>query len=369
MQLNQILLSAMPSKVQCSNEKRCNYKKNIPKTLALNYKFIQLSNDRYTKFISIDIDGVYNKSISDMISYVMEQGLPVPTIIAKTDKGFHLHWYLYNSVFKNNYKDMNKYKQVTDRFNLLLGGDSHFARFIVRNPLKHEHFYSGVFYDSIDDFKEFYKEIEIKPKKKQQYTFRKQIDWSSVVIGERNQVLYNYIRTFMFNNWTKCTLDGFIDEALNCNSKISEPLNDSEVVETVKSVYNWVSKVYNPNYTSEFKINYNRKLAKQKQEKTLNKIKTNLVLLYKSGMLSVLKLLSGRYTIYGLSKLLKVDRKTVKKYIELIKQWVKELGLILKRTVGVNFDKLLDTLIEPFEFIVGQQKINYRYILYERQLE
>ena len=337
MNLHQILLSAMSQFVQCSNDKRGNYKLNIPKFIALEkYKFIQLFNKSYIKFISIDIDQKDIKkyeTIADVYYDILNKGLPTPTIIVKTDNGFHIHWYLDKSVFINNKIEYNKYEQVRSYFNDILNGDKNFARFIVRNPLKHEYFYTGELYNSINDFEKYFDltKINNQTKKEKNKIVRNKINWNEVKVGERNQILYSYLRDFMFQNYETLSYKAFEKEAIRVNSLIPIPLNENEVLSTVKSVYKFVEKNYNPNYVSKKRVEFNKKLAKDKQNKTLEKIKDNIIKNY--NKLSIIKIFMKKYTIYSLSKILKVDRKTIKKYYDYILNLIKNIILSMKNKV------------------------------------
>lgn len=327
-----LILSGLPSKVQCSNEKSGKYKLNIPKALAVNkYKFIQISHPKKYQMFSIDIDSRAElPTVESILERCDEQGIPTPTMIVKTNKGWHIHWYLEECIWKDNKPLMIFRKKVITYFNKVFGGDPHSAGFIMRNPIKHDTlFLDNRYYlkdfDFIVKLEDIIEDIRLKEEKAKQVRFqsrknvKKKYDFSSVKIGERNNTLFEYMRSFMFRNY-KLGMDAFLVEAQRVNALFPDPLAYPEIRATVYSVWNFVEKHYDPDRHNPDQTKYNRELAKYKAQKTYLKILTNLISKIKEDAVSFFKLFNDYYSLRALGRFGDACHKTVKKYLQQLKE-------------------------------------------------
>jgi hypothetical protein len=359
--LFRMLASGLPDKIQCSNEKSKKYCLGVPKITAIKkYKFIQFAHPDKYQWLSIDIDSRSKfKNFDDILLFCGQNNVPEPTIILKSNKGWHIHWYLDEALWKNNKLLMSWRKEILHYLNGLFGGDKYAAGFIFRNPFKHEIVFKPNVY-IINDFTHLVSLEKIKQSLKIKKVnkikkLKKFVDFTSIKIGERNNTLFNYIRTFMFRNY-ELGLDVFHIEALRVNSLMPNPLSESEVRATVNSAYSFVKKHYNPDYKNKNQTEYNRKLAKYKAQKTYLKALTNLVDSLKENKFSFFKFVRNFYSLRKLAILAKVDPKTIKKYILKLKN---DLLKIIKNKTQIMIDIVnftFEYFIKQFSFLVNIEK-------------
>jgi len=334
MKLAQLLLSALPKTIQCSNYKQEQYRKGVNKAIAIDeYNFIQLQHPAYYKFLSIDIDNKAEfTTFSDIIKVCQVNHIPIPTIIVETNKGWHIHWALKQPVWKNN-KYLTHWRSVIlSELNNIFGGDKHFASFIVRNPLKHNHFYVYSEYDykdfdviaSFDDIKK----LKFADKKHTKYRGKKFYDFTKVKVGERNTNLFNYLRQFGYVNFENCSVDKLTKEGLRVNNLMQEPLPENEVISTAKSVWKHVIETYDPNRYDEEQIKKNRELAKKRKEKKIEEITENVRTLAINGAIKFYDFFKKNISFRKLSKMIGIDRRTIAKHFVVV---VKKLLIKIKR--------------------------------------
>lgn len=366
--MRKLLLSGLNKYIQCSDKKSDTYKLGISKFDAVdNNSFIQVRHKDYHKFIIIDVDSRENlKKFEDINNILKENYISLPNFIVKTNKGWHIWWVLDKPIFRNNRKQLNVYKIIKDKLNNILGGDNNFSGFIARNPLKHETFINSL--TDLHTFSSFLNENDYQEvsklnnfTKRRRKIVKNNVDFTKVGVGNRNQTLYKYLRTYGLVNFKDLDEDSFFERARQVNSMFIEPLDYQEVLSVSKSVFNWVSQHYNENYDKSYIIERNRLLAKEKAQKTQSKILTNL----KDGLasLSILKLVSGKYSWKFLAKILKVDRKTVKKYFNLIKKIILQL---VKKVSTLSSD-IIFSLKELINYLLQLEEKEFKYIL--RRLE
>ena len=346
-----MLASALPENVQCSNEKSGRYKLGIPKFIAIrNYTFIQFSHPKKWHWLSVDIDdrNTY-KTFDDIIARCKELGLPLPSLVVKTTKGWHIHWYLDEALWRNNKLHTRWRKEIQYRLNQAFGGDKHAAGWIFRNPFKHEYMTSLDVY-TISDFeflyslKEAKKALRATKQVKKIKKLKKFFDFTKVKKGSRNNTLLTYIRTFMFRNFEGLTLKNFIMEGLRVNSLMPEPLKEDEVRATVRSAYDFVSEHYNPDYKNKDQAEYNRKLAKYKAQKTYLKALTSLTEALKADKISFFRIMRELYSFRFFSKLAGVSDKTIKKYIKQLKEDLHRI-VVQKSQMFINVTELTFSFI------------------------
>jgi len=353
MLINQLLLSAIPYKIQCSNEKRNNYKLNVIKYNAIDeYNFIQISHPKYYRFISIDIDSKQNiKTFEHIYLICKEKNIPYPTIIVETNRGWHVHWAFIELLWKNNKKLMIFRKKVFDYLNDVFNGDKHFSSFIVRNPLKHNYTYLDMQY-TIDKWKHICNidEININSSKTEKIFYgNKYFNFNSVKVGNRNNTLYRYLTQYGFVNFKSIDNErSLINEGLRINKQFAEPLEDYEVIAVAKSVYKFIVTNYNEKYVSKFTKEKNRLLAKQKKMKTIEKMFAAI----KNKKVDFIKLLRNSYTYNKLAKLLGVSNKTAKKHYKKLIKFVLSLLNVVKYKFDIGASYIVTEIIK---------NINYRF--------
>ena len=320
-----LLLSGLPSKIQCSNEKQGAYRLNIPKVIGVTkFKFIQFAHPQKYQWLSIDIDDRSRfQEFEHFYSFCDKNVIPVPTIIVKTSKGWHLHWYLDTPIWKNNRLLLSYRKKLIRKLNEYFGGDKHSAGYIFRNPLFHDYVFMDVHY-TLNDFEhivslESMKKTIAKKRKSIKKT-EKFIDFTAVKVGERNNTLFQYIRTFTFRN-IHLSFEQVLKEAVRVNDLMIEPLNFSEVKATTASAYSFAQRNYNENYKkNKYQAQYNRLLAKYKAKKTYIKGFKNIVASLKEGKIAFFKIIWGLVSFRKLAKIAKISDKTIKKYLQKIKK-------------------------------------------------
>lgn len=352
--LFRMMMSALPAKVQCSNEKTGQYKLNIPKTVAIkNYKFIQFQHKKKYQWLSADIDT--RKTFPDyghVLEACLKANLPLPTLVVKTTRGWHVHWYMDETLWKNNPLHVLWRDKIKEYLGEVLGADKHAAGFIMRNPFQHDYLFNinGVY--TIDDFNKIYTldqtkqdlyEIKttLKGLNKKVKATKQKIDFTKVQEGTRNNTLLVYIRSFMFRNFEDLKVEEFLVEALRMNSLMPQPLSKKEVQTIVFSAYKFVSANYKPGFKKEGQEEYNRKVAKFKAHKTYLKILTNLYKMLQEDSVSLFKLVHEYYSFRKLAKLVGVCHKTIKKYLVQLKtdlvNLVKNKGKMLVDLVNYSF--------------------------------
>jgi len=347
-----LLLSGLPSKIQCSNEKQGAYRLNIPKVVGVTkFKFIQFAHPQKYQWISIDIDDRSRfQEFEHFYSFCDKNVIPIPTIIVKTNKGWHLHWYLDTPIWKNNRLLLSYRKELIRKLNEYFGGDKHSAGYIFRNPLFHDYVFMDVHY-TLDDFKhivslESMKKTIVKKRKSIKKT-EKFIDFTAIKVGERNNTLLQYIRTFTFRN-IHLSFEQVLKEALRVNNLMVEPLSYSEVKATTASAFNFAQKNYDENYKkNKYQAQYNRLLAKYKSKKTYIKGFKNLIDGLKNNSISIFQFIWRKISFRKLANLLKISDKTIKKHF---KKFKKDLILYLK-SKKLSFEEIEQIIVEEISFL------------------
>jgi hypothetical protein len=246
--------------------------------------------------------------------------------------------------WKNNSLLLKYRKELLIQLNAYFGGDKHSAGFIFRNPLKHKYVFFDLHY-TFDDFKHI---VSIDDIKNQYYTKKsikkvaQFIDFTAVKVGERNNTLLKYIRTFTFRN-IHLSFEQVLKEALRVNDLMIEPLSYNEVKATTLSAYNFAQKNYDENYKkNKYQAQYNRLLAKYKSKKTYIKGFKNLIEELKNDNISVLQFIWNKISFRKLAKLLKISDKTIKKHF---KKFKKDLILYLEDK-KLSFGEIEQIIIE-----------------------
>jgi len=253
-------------KVQCSNDKNGNYTfKKLED--ALEYPFIRFGNQYFIPSISIDID-----TTSDYELVIARNGLPEPTLVVKTTKGVHIHWFLQHRIKTSNRAQVTKLNIIIKHLQGLFGADTHATTGssgrIWRNPLKHPSIFSGKvcsFSEFIIPEKEKNQNESIKLVGKTKYKKTLSMDFTKIAEGSRNSELFNYGSAYAYTTG----VTNVLDELTRKNSLLTNPLSLLEVKRIASSIEVFMTTKYRKgNYqTSERTIEFNRKVAKNQADK------------------------------------------------------------------------------------------------------
>ncbi len=177
------LIARLPKRVCSWNDKEhFHFRGNIPTLVALNGSKWLEYNQGWVNMLIIDID----RPIS--LEMALNECLEIdfePTWACKTDKGIHIAYTLENMIKYDWDKAIKLARHIKVKLTELLKADkqgSHKLKGIYRNPLMHEHYYSGLLY-SLDDFKKYLLNRDVSPKQQ----FKKHISKE-----KRKQKRYKY---------------------------------------------------------------------------------------------------------------------------------------------------------------------------------
>jgi len=313
--------------VLVSDKKQEGHKYVKPEYSVL-YKFVRYGNKWFIPTISIDIDDKHLDN-EKIIELCLKHNIPAPFFTVGTDRGIHIHWVFENPIKTANVKQVELYRKVVTVLVSLFGGDIHAvpknAGRVWRNPITHTtREMINPKFCSLSDFSHiisFDEGNNIAGSNEPAKRGRVKIDMSKVKPGQRNISLFDAVRWFAYDHYKEPNLyDITMSYAEKLNSQMPEPLPNDEVYYTVNSIVKWTQTNYKKDKTKDQRtIEFNRTMAKKKQEKAINailqRIFTNPLLL-----LSQVKKMSARQG----AKIFGVSHSTFKKYqkqlIELIKQ-------------------------------------------------
>lgn len=207
-ELRTLLIKNLPPKIVGFNSKEeFNIRYELTTIIQLKHKKWIEYNQDWLNFLIIDIDNKPSKGFYPTIENTIDRCLEIefePSIILKTDNGVQVFYTLENIVkyddkWKNTLRLADHTKKLLTK---LLNGDekgSHRLKGIWRNPLTHEHYFSGLTY-SLNDFK-YLLDIEYKKNNTPQVNFTKTIKHNKIrsqikskkydyKMGNRNDFLY-----------------------------------------------------------------------------------------------------------------------------------------------------------------------------------
>lgn len=230
---------------------------------AIEMPFIQF-NANCVSTISIDIDYCTEDELNNRLELV-----PLPSIIVKTSKGYHVHWALSYPISYNNMKGIKWLNEIKRCLKELLKGDEYALgnKRIFRNPMLHESTFNDIEY-SLMDFGIPY------PKRSMQRSFRtKKANFTAVKVGERHMSLFNYLRISAYSLGNRDDLSQVLTYlAEEANNTLEDPLSTTEVSSIVNSICKFMV-----NYTgTKEQTQYNKTLAKRKHKNTISKVITSL---------------------------------------------------------------------------------------------
>jgi len=291
-QLEHILLKNAPETIRGGQDKEVYGTQHKTLHALKKFNYIQFNTQDRLNWLIFDLDvvPVQVKNIDDMrayISFVWE--LEEPTYILKTDKGYHIAYLLeWGVLTKENPKALIKYEHIRNAIGQIMGMDQNARRShgIWRNPLKHEHYYSGIEY-SLDDLIFEYKDL-VNPNHPDYYIRQEQKALNEIVrdktksLNEQSKFTVKMLMAKVLRSSTaneKIIVNGFrkstifqlvmlsakkketvteqklLDSAIKYNQYVYEPLNQSELRNIAKSVqkYHAENKIYvvNPTYIKD----------------------------------------------------------------------------------------------------------------------
>ena len=307
--IKHLLISTHSCRV-ASNKSDVSYKKIEE---AIEYNFIQFGTKRWLSAISMDLD--YQITYNEIADICNRVEIPLPTLFVETTKGVHLHWALKYPIDTTKGVQRNLYKKIAQTLRAIFDAD----RFAVpmssggrlwRNPLKHPHKFVKSFVE-LSTFSHLLPDSS----STKLYTRSHGVSKKRVLeakVGERNNLLFDYLRKLAYRNRELGT-DGLdkllITEAKSINKCFPEQLPYEELCSIVNSILRFMENDYEGSTDNEATIEFNRKLAKNKQKATKRKIVAGI---FSNPFIPVsqLKRLSSR----RLGRLLNVSHTTINKY-------------------------------------------------------
>lgn len=246
-ELETLLKINSPSSFKASNEKTTANFKVYSSFIALSHcRFINFNSKARISFMVFDIDKYggrtaldYFGNIEGLREYILEKMGLEPTYILQTDKGFHFAYHLKNHVFTHQKKAVDYLRAIKVSITKLLGCDengSHRINGVWRNPLLHEHFYSGAIDYKLSDFKQFLSKRQKRDNRAKKIKFK--IDEAMLIEGNRNNALFIYALKFA-KGCSSLTVEQLIEFIENVNGKCKEPLSSSEITTIARSVYGY----------------------------------------------------------------------------------------------------------------------------------
>jgi len=250
--LEELLIKNLPSSIKAGNEKHNSNIFTIHTYRALKTcKFINYNTQERISFMIFDFDTYNNKNaietfknIDMFIDYITNKIGLEPTFITQTSKGYHFAYHLKNHIFTNQAKALKYLNDIKRGIIKKVGCDTNGSvrnYGIWRNPLKHNHYFSGEINYELNNFKEFAIPFKtIQQKFRRDITIR-QVNNDILIKGNRNNVIF--LSTMQWAKYRKnLTQEDIFIYAKRYNQQAQEPLADIEIQQIAKSVYRYYSK-------------------------------------------------------------------------------------------------------------------------------
>ncbi len=359
--------------------------------------FLRYNTIKFTNILIFDLDhfpGFQSKPTLKIIHdhFYNLTGFE-PSWTLKTERGYHIALILTEGIFntwKNNTTHTNDYKTVIElkrQISLLLDADNNASNktcAIWRNPLTHQHIFSGKTYTLTDLLSEF--NISVKKKKpitgqlisNEKTVKMKMQDNNKILdminngfyIGNRNKYLFAYGYKKLFEN--RDLYNSLENIMLTENNNHSDPLTQNEVLAITNSILK-LSKTMYQSYTmiergklsdlmwklhihgtSKRRAFAGWNTSKERREKTLNAITTVLVEQFQNGKLN--------YSDAELAQAINKSVKTVQRYKQtynvkslVFKLWLKANSKL--QASAKNLKKQID--IRPFVHRDAMKEFKY----------
>jgi len=360
-ELKEVLIKNLPNRIKGGNDKKKSNVLEYQTVIALEKcKFINFNTKERISFLVFDIDKFedktakeYFKNINGLYEFISEKIGLEPTYILETQKGFHFAYHLKNHIYTNQLKALNYVIAIKQTITEILGCDtiaSHKLYGVWRNPLLHPFYYSKQINYELSDFK------SLLPKRNFTKSKRKisiKIKDEDLEVGKRNLTFFKYALIFAYNQ-NSLTANDIFDFLENINNSKNVGLDNKELLSISTSVFkrwqngtieikylkekkdinegamnfpkmrNLTKSEYDAETKSRQKISAYRTVCIRDKEKNKNQLleakKIHIIKLQEKKELEVqnaiieLQNLNQKITILAISKLTKIDRKTVKKY-------------------------------------------------------
>ena len=360
--------SAIDGTVGVTKEKTMDYFR-VPAHFAANkeYKFITLRRDyKYNRNVSIDIDPdketgklpYANKA--EILNRVCELNLPYPTLIVKTDRGYHIHWFLDKEINTDDGFMADYWHLIEDKLVQAFGGDGNAANHNFRNPLARDEedvtFFGDTYqltafnaFFSIKDFiadiiaerKALIKNRRVTKKKKQSVSFATDHTLLEKVLeGSRSITFNSHLIKVYFKLFGMDLIDlpqeTLIKKAAKIayaeNERFPVPLSKIEVKAISKSAIKFAIKYFDPHYSAgaNYFTSENRAFV---NNRTLKKIVDGIIALVEQGEIELKSIYSRSLLKKPTARMLGISKNTYKKYEDVMYDLV---TLFLADTVAFN---------------------------------
>lgn len=366
-ELFSLLMKTLPKKINASNHKttankRENRSKNKKQALKI-CKFIQFNNKKVAQWMIFDIDTIDGKkaievyTLNEIVHEIYAKTGCIPTYTLQTERGYHFAFHLENAVFLESKKAKKYLQDIKAAISNVMDCDkiaSNRLYGIWRNPLKHHFWYSREQDYSLSSFKHLVKNSQ---KKFTKFTCKKNplsVSINDLFKGQRNSKLFLFAVNFCLSN-PFSTYEDLTNYLFGINNQANPPLEDDEVLSVGQSVYKrkeagtlFISKfterdinlgvmnfpkmqnLSHKDYLREKKRRQslaaqrtNSLLSQEVKEKAMKKAReAKIDLLRKSNISAIEKVIEAlkkqgkKLTYASVAKLTKLDRRTVKKYVQ-----------------------------------------------------
>lgn len=237
-------MTNLPKRIKAGKDKETSNIKEYPTIIALEHMpFMNFNSKERISIMVFDIDKVgdktaleHFKSIEGLLSFIVKQIGYEPTYILRTTKGFHFGYHLKNDVYTHQPKAVEYLRNIKIALTNILGCDpnaSHRLNGVWRNPLHHPHYYSGKLNYELSDFREF---LPLRVNVKRTYTAKVKIDASLLVEGNRNEALFRYAMKYA-KGQSSLEPEQILDFLIGVNVQCPKPLEDDELHQIASSVY------------------------------------------------------------------------------------------------------------------------------------
>jgi hypothetical protein len=265
--LKTLLIKNLPKKINGWNDKNhFHFRENEKQTSFIieNCKWIEY-NQSWVNFIIIDIDNNFKEEV---IKKCLNLGIE-PTIICDTDKGSHCFFHLENVILETFKGNVFKYlRDIKICLTDLLGGDiqgSHRTKGIWRNPLQLSFFHSNISY-SLNDFKDIlieWREKQTNANQSVKERFKNTIKRNNLHLGKSlfvkgNRDYFLFIEGMKFSKNKNLEIFEIENYLLNLQNQFEvEKLKETEIKRISRSVHKYNTQNKNFITNTEKKKTYN----------------------------------------------------------------------------------------------------------------
>ena len=243
--LEEFLIKNLPAKIKAGTQKDNSNIFELDTIRALRTcPFINFNTQKQISIMVFDIDSYdgitakeYFKDIDGLFNHITDKIGHEPTYILETNKGFHFGYGLMNHVFTNQPKAVSYIRAIKIAIAEILGCDPHASNRlngVWRNPLLHNHYFSGKINYELKDFNDFL------PKKKKynknNFSSNFDIDKINFQEGNRNNNLF-YCGLVYANNFLELTEEQVFQYLKIINDNKNVALEIQEIKSIANSIY------------------------------------------------------------------------------------------------------------------------------------